>query len=76
VISLEKIENGGVAARIVEQVEQIWGKLVHALISDEIGGSNGLLPAAWAERLGLPLVDADGMGKPFPKCPRKHSVAV
>lgn len=68
-VSLEKIENGGEAARLVAEVEQLWGKPVVALMSAEIGGSNGLLPAAWAARLGLPVVDADGMGRAFPEVP-------
>jgi len=43
------------------------GKPVAALMAGEIGGGNGLLPVSWASRLGLPLVDADGMGRAFPK---------
>jgi DUF917 family protein len=41
-------------------------------MSSEIGGSNGLLPVAWAAQLGLPLVDADSMGRAFPEV---HQVA-
>jgi DUF917 family protein len=36
----------------------------------EIGGSNGLLPISWAARLGLPVADADGMGRAFPEVPQ------
>ena len=36
-------------------------------MSSEIGGSNGLEPAAWAAQMGLPLVDADSMGRAFPE---------
>ncbi|WP_271215161.1 DUF917 domain-containing protein, partial [Pseudonocardia halophobica] len=36
----------------------------------EIGGSNGLIPLNWAARLGLPYVDADGMGRAFPTMPQ------
>jgi len=43
---------------------------VAALMAAEIGGGNGLLPIAWAARLGLPLVDADGMGRAFPEVPQ------
>jgi hypothetical protein len=35
-------------------------------MSSEIGGGNGLLPVTWAARMGLPVVDADGMGRAFP----------
>ena len=33
----------------------------------EIGGSNGMVPFTWAARLGLPVLDADGMGRAFPE---------
>ncbi|MBN6051688.1 DUF917 domain-containing protein, partial [Nonomuraea sp. RK-328] len=35
-------------------------------MASEIGGANGLIAVAWAARLGLPLVDADGMSRAFP----------
>ena len=46
------------------------GQQVAALMAVEIGGGNGLLPVTWAARLGLPLVDADGMGRAFPEVPQ------
>jgi DUF917 family protein len=36
----------------------------------EIGGSNGLQPIGWAASLGLPITDADGMGRAFPEVPQ------
>jgi DUF917 family protein len=51
-------------------VERIHDAKVAALMSAEIGGSNGLAPVAWAARAGLPLVDADGMGRAFPEVPQ------
>ena len=36
----------------------------------EIGAGNGVLPVTWAARLGLPVVDADGMGRSFPEVPQ------
>ncbi len=38
-----------------------------ALLSFEIGGGNGLEPLALAARMGLPVVDADLMGRAFPE---------
>tara|TARA_Y100000588_G_scaffold165575_1_gene179589 strand:- start:248 stop:1324 length:1077 start_codon:yes stop_codon:yes gene_type:complete len=38
-----------------------------ALISNEIGGSNSLEPLIPAAISGLPVVDADGMGRAFPE---------
>ncbi len=66
-VSIEKFGNGAEGARLREYVERLWGKPVVALMSSEIGGSNGLVPVAWAAGLGLPVVDADGMGRAFPE---------
>ena len=68
-VSIEKICNGSEGGRLREQVEALFGRPVAALMSGEIGGSNGVLPISWAARLGLPVVDADGMGRAFPEIP-------
>lgn len=70
VIWIEKIDRGDEIARLIPVVERIHGAAVVALMSAEIGGSNGLAPVAWAARAGLPLVDADGMGRAFPEVPQ------
>jgi DUF917 family protein len=69
-VSIEKIENGDEGGRLREHLEFATGRRVTALMAAEIGGSNGLLPVAWAARMGLPLVDADGMGRAFPEVPQ------
>ena len=69
-VSIEKIENGDEGSRLREHLEFVTGREVAALMAAEIGGSNGLLPVAWAARMGLPLVDADGMGRAFPEVPQ------
>ena len=69
-VSIEKIENGDEGGRLREHLEFVTGRRVTALMAAEIGGSNGLLPVAWAARMGLPLVDADGMGRAFPEVPQ------
>jgi DUF917 family protein len=66
-VGLEKIENGDEGERLREQLEHITGQRVAALMAGEIGGGNGLLPITWAARMGLPVVDADGMGRAFPR---------
>ncbi len=71
-IAVEKIPNGGEAIRFRHHLERLTGKTAVAVMSSEIGGSNGLLPVAWAARLGLPLLDADSMGRAFPEV---HQVA-
>jgi uncharacterized protein len=66
-VSIEKIENGDEGIRLRDQLEFLTGRRVAALMTAEIGGGNGLLPVAWAARMGLPLADADGMGRAFPE---------
>jgi DUF917 family protein len=69
-VSIEKLENGREGIRLVEEVEALTGRPVVAIMPFEIGGSNGLIPLTWAARLGLPYVDADGMGRAFPLIPQ------
>jgi DUF917 family protein len=69
-VTIEKIENGNEGGRLREHLELLTGHRVAALMAAEIGGSNGLLPISWAARLGLPVADADGMGRAFPEVPQ------
>jgi DUF917 family protein len=56
-----------------EAVQDARGDQVAAVMCLEAAGANGLLPVAWAARMGLPLVDADGAGRAFPRL-RQHSL--
>jgi DUF917 family protein len=66
-VSIEKILNGDEGGRLRRHLEFMTGNKVAALMPAEIGGSNGLVPLCWAARMGLPVVDADGMGRAFPE---------
>ena len=68
-VSIEKLERGDEGDRLRAALEEIRGMPVVALMASEIGGSNGVMPIVWAARMGLPLVDADGMGRAFPEVP-------
>ncbi len=48
-------------------IEEYTGEKATALISNEIGGSNSVEPLIPAAIAGLPVVDADGMGRAFPE---------
>ena len=48
-------------------IEDYVGATATALISNEIGGSNSVEPLIAAAKAGLPVVDADGMGRAFPE---------
>ncbi|MGW2219049.1 DUF917 domain-containing protein [Nonomuraea sp. NPDC001684] len=50
-----------------DKIEELYGAPVGAVLASEIGGANGCLAVAWAARVGLPLVDADGMSRAFPR---------
>jgi len=69
-VSIEKFENGDEGDRLRDHLQFLTGRPVAALMAGEIGGGNGMLPITWAARLGLPLVDADGMGRAFPEVPQ------
>ena len=51
----------------LQALEEYTGKKATALISNEIGGSNSVEPMIPAAIRGLPVVDADGMGRAFPQ---------
>ena len=63
----EKGTGGNEYQVIYEMVSQYLGKPIYAVMPMEAGGVNSMLPIAAAARLGLPLVDVDGMGRAFPE---------
>ena len=66
-VMVEKIPSGEEAIAAFEAMQEYLGKEVFATMPIEAGGVNSLLPLALAARLGLPVVDADGMGRAFPE---------
>ena len=66
-VGIEKLGSGDEGATLVSMAERWFGRPIDALMIGEIGGGNGVEPVGWAARLGLPLVDADGMGRAFPE---------
>lgn len=62
----ERLWNGDEALWLRDQLQEVTGRPVRALMVVEIGGVNGVVPVVCAARLGLPLVDADGMGRAYP----------
>ena len=51
----------------IKRLQQRIGKTPDAIIPVEAGGVNSLMPIAAAARNGLPVVNADGMGRAFPE---------
>lgn len=66
-VIVEKIVGFAEGERVLRALEQRLGRKVTAVMSAEIGGLNALYPVAIATHLGLPVVDADGMGRAFPE---------
>lgn len=66
-VFFEKIPNGDEALHSLRRLEDHLGKKAFAVMPMECGGLNSTVPFVVAARAGLPLVDADGMGRAFPE---------
>lgn len=65
-VGIEMLSSKGQIHALLEEAERLIGRPVTTLMAAEIGGSNGVRPIGWAARLGLQVLDADGMGRAFP----------
>jgi len=63
----ERLQDPQVAAKPVQMMAAYLGVSFRGIMSVEIGGSNALQPFLAAAVLGLPVVDADAMGRAFPE---------
>jgi len=63
----EKMTDAGVMAETVRMMERHLGRSFEAIALWEIGGNNAFQPFLAAALLGLPVVDADAMGRAFPQ---------
>jgi DUF917 family protein len=70
-VSEERLTDPEVAAHAVRQMEKYLGRRFDAVMSLEIGGSNSFQPLMVAAVMGLPVVDADTMGRAYPEA--QHS---
>ncbi|WP_313696042.1 DUF917 domain-containing protein [Halorarum halobium] len=66
-VAVEKVPGGGEPAASLERLERELGTEADATMPIECGGINSTFPFAVAARKGIPLVDADGMGRAFPE---------
>ena len=74
-IGQERLADSRNIARAVQIQEEHSGQKFRAVMSLEIGGGNGIQPLMAAAHLGLPVVDADTMGRAYPEA-QMTSVAV
>lgn len=74
-VGQERLADSRNTARAVEMQQEIMGRPFRAVMSVEIGGGNGIQPLMAAAHLGIPVVDADCMGRAYPEA-QMTSVAV
>ena len=67
VILLEKLFSGQEAIAAFDMMEKYFGKKIFATMPAEAGGLNGVIPFAVAAEKGIPIIDADGMGRAYPR---------
>src|SRR5215470_10711589 len=66
-VGQERLTDPHTIAQAVRMMEDVIGRSFRAVMSLEIGGGNSLQPFMAAAMLGLPVVDADCMGRAFPE---------
>jgi DUF917 family protein len=64
---LEKLPSGREFICMVEMIAQVCGKRPGVLMPAEIGGGNGFVALSIAKKLGMAVLDADLIGRAFPK---------
>ncbi len=53
--------------KLLAHAEAFYGRRVDALISAEVGGANSVFPLALSAISGIPVLDADGIGRAVPQ---------
>jgi DUF917 family protein len=66
-VIVEQLVSEKTLLRLLARAETFYGRRVDALISAEIGGANSVFPLALSAISGVPVVDADGVGRAVPQ---------
>lgn len=66
-VIIEKIPRGTEPETALAALERHLGRTATATMPIECGGINSMIPLLVGARTGLPVVDADGMGRAFPE---------
>lgn len=69
-VSLEKLVDKSFADSALRRFERLVGRKADAVLPVEVGGVNSLIPLMTSCVTGLPVIDADGMGRAFPTLDR------
>jgi DUF917 family protein len=66
-VTQERLTDSGMIARAVEVMQEYIGRRFRAVMGIEIGGGNSIQPLMAAAHLGVPVIDADAMGRAYPE---------
>lgn len=66
-VSSELLPSGRECDELLELIQAYYGRPPSYLMPAEIGGANALAPFLYASRLGIPVLDADTIGRAFPE---------
>ncbi|GAB3261424.1 DUF917 domain-containing protein [Arthrobacter pigmenti] len=66
-VMIEKVPAGTEPTLALRTLEEHLGRTADATMPIECGGINSMIPLIVAAETGLPVVDADGMGRAFPE---------
>ena len=66
-VLVEKLPGGDEVITSLRKLEAHLGERAYATMPIEAGGINSTTPLVVGARLGLPVIDADGMGRAFPE---------
>jgi DUF917 family protein len=66
-VMVEKLPGGDEVLRALLGLQELLGRRITHVACGEAGGINSTIPFVTAALAGLPLIDADGMGRAFPE---------
>jgi DUF917 family protein len=66
-VMVEKLPRGDEIIRAFKALQEFMGTEITHTVSIEAGGLNSTTPFSVAAHMGIPLIDADGMGRAFPE---------
>jgi DUF917 family protein len=66
-VTQERLTDSRMIARAVEVMQDHLGRRFRGVMGIEIGGGNSIQPLMAAAHLGIPVVDADAMGRAYPE---------
>jgi uncharacterized protein len=70
-VSFERLLRANEALNAMRALERHLGRAITHVVPSEIGGSNSTIPMVVAAQAGIPVIDADGMGRAFPELQMK-----